>query len=158
MMVPTLNDQARIMVECVQNHSVGTMIIDEIGRSTEVNSARTVRQRGVRILASVHGNLRTLLKNAELNELLGGVTTVTVGDRTANMQNPHSKLRTERMSEPAFDVAVELDVDAEGDYIMRVIHNVTESVDAILQGKSVTVQIRKRHAETGALLISSAEI
>jgi stage III sporulation protein SpoIIIAA len=63
MMVPTLNAQAKVMVECLQNHTVGTMVIDEIGRQAEVEAARTVRQRGVRLVASVHGDLRTLLRN-----------------------------------------------------------------------------------------------
>ena len=51
------------MVECVQNHTPGVMVIDEIGRPTEVEAARTCKQRGVRMIASAHGDLRKLIKN-----------------------------------------------------------------------------------------------
>lgn len=61
------------MIQCVQNHSVHTMVIDEIGRVAEVRAARTIKERGVRIVASAHGNFRSLLKNPDLNGLLGGV-------------------------------------------------------------------------------------
>ena len=40
------------MIEGVQNHTPEVMVIDEIGRSSEVEAARTCKQRGVRIIAS----------------------------------------------------------------------------------------------------------
>jgi stage III sporulation protein SpoIIIAA len=41
MMVNSLNDQARVMVECVQNHTPEVIVIDEIGRALEVDAALT---------------------------------------------------------------------------------------------------------------------
>ncbi|EQC26327.1 hypothetical protein SDRG_15815, partial [Saprolegnia diclina VS20] len=73
MMVPSLDDQAAVMVECVQNHTPEVMVIGEIGRPNEVEAARTCKQRGVRIVASAHGDLRKLLKNKPLRGLVGGV-------------------------------------------------------------------------------------
>jgi stage III sporulation protein SpoIIIAA len=58
MMVNTLNDQANVMIQCVQNHTPTVMVIDEIGRPMEVEAARTCKQRGVRMVASAHGSLR----------------------------------------------------------------------------------------------------
>ena len=58
MMVKSLNDQANVMVECVQNHTPEVMVIDEIGRPLEVDAAMTCKQRGVRMIASAHGDLR----------------------------------------------------------------------------------------------------
>ena len=49
MMVPSLAQQASVMVECVQNHTASTMIVDEIGRAAEVKAAGTVKQRGPRL-------------------------------------------------------------------------------------------------------------
>lgn len=60
-------------MQCVQNHSVHTMIVDEIGRRAEVLAAHTTKQRGIRLVASAHGDLRSLLRNPDLNGLLGGV-------------------------------------------------------------------------------------
>lgn len=44
MMVKALEQQARVMIECAQNHAVETLIVDEIGRKAEVDAAGTVRQ------------------------------------------------------------------------------------------------------------------
>ena len=60
MMVPSLEEQAGILIEAVQNHTPDVIICDEIGRETEVLSARTVKERGVRCIASAHGDLRGL--------------------------------------------------------------------------------------------------
>ena len=54
MMVESLDEQASVMIECVQNHTPEAMVIDEIGRPTEVEAARTCKQRGVRLIASAH--------------------------------------------------------------------------------------------------------
>lgn len=56
MQVGSLDEQAKVMVEAVQNHTPTTMIIDEIGRRSEVRAAQTCKERGVRIVASAHGN------------------------------------------------------------------------------------------------------
>ena len=77
MMVPSLDRQSDVMIECVQNHTPACMVIDEIGRPKEVSAARTVKQRGVRIIASAHGDIRQLVKNRELKGLTGGVEQVT---------------------------------------------------------------------------------
>jgi stage III sporulation protein SpoIIIAA len=54
MMVPTLDQQSQVMIECVQNHTPEIIVIDEIGRSNEVEAARTFKKRGVRLIASAH--------------------------------------------------------------------------------------------------------
>ena len=71
------------MIEVVQNHTPHVMVIDEIGRSQEVSAAKTTKQRGVRCVASAHGDLRKPVKNGQLNGLVGGIETVTVGDMVA---------------------------------------------------------------------------
>jgi stage III sporulation protein SpoIIIAA len=62
MMVPSLEDQHRVMIECVQNHTPQIMIVDEIGRPKEVAAVRTVKQRGVRVVGSAHGSLESLIR------------------------------------------------------------------------------------------------
>ena len=114
MMVPSLDDQAAVMVQCVQNHTPEIMVIDEIGRSPEVEAARTCKQRGVRMIASAHGDLRKLVKNKQLRSLIGGVESVTLGDVAAKAEGKKSgfggmqKVKPQRSGPATFDVIVEL--------------------------------------------------
>jgi stage III sporulation protein SpoIIIAA len=82
-MVPTLDVQCTAMFECVRNHTPYVMAIDEIGRLKEVAAAESVKQRGVRMTASAHGNLRSLVRNRALRGLIGNLETVIVGDSAA---------------------------------------------------------------------------
>jgi len=78
--VPRLDDQRDVMTECTQNHRPDTMVIDEIGRKSEANAARTAASRGVCLVATAHESLRSLLRNPKLNQLLGGVAGVALSD------------------------------------------------------------------------------
>lgn len=159
MMVPTLADQANVMIECVQNHTVGTMIIDEIGRKPEVASARTVKQRGVRLIGSVHGDFHTLLKNKDLNGLLGGVETVILGDAAAKGTHSKSKVQAQRAGEPTFDIVIELGIDpVTKDKLVRIISDTAKAVDLVLAGEQIPVQVRKRHVSNGKLFMEWTKI
>ncbi|KAG1684906.1 hypothetical protein DVH05_010172 [Phytophthora capsici] len=102
MMVPSLEAQASVMVECVQNHTVETLIVDEIGRKAEVLAASTVRQRGPRLIASAHGDFRSLIKNPDLKGLIGGSQQVILGDGAAARSALKSKLQSQRAGNPIF--------------------------------------------------------
>jgi stage III sporulation protein SpoIIIAA len=158
MMVPSLDMQAKVMIECVQNHTVGTMIVDEIGREAEVSAARTVKQRGVRVIASIHGDLRTLLRNKDLRGVLGGLETTTLGDAMAQQKNHGSKLRTQRAGEPTFDTIVELDAVKDGQQVMRVIFDTAKAVDTVLENGKPMAQSRERNKVTGHLRVNLTRI
>jgi hypothetical protein len=104
------------MIEGVQNHTPEVTVIDEIGRPAEVEAARTCKMRGVRIIASAHGDLRKLLKNKQLRGLVGGVESVTLGDAAAKQDAERrgapgsalNKVKAQRAGPPIFDVIVEL--------------------------------------------------
>ena len=147
MMVPTLDKQSEVMIQCVQNHTPEVMVIDEIGRPSEVEAARTCKQRGVRMVASAHGDLRKLIKNRQLRGLVGGVETVTLGDKQAKEEGTGSKLKAERAGEPTFDAIVELERGKL--HCWRVVKDVAGAVDAILEGGKYPVQLRTRDPETG---------
>ncbi|TMW64090.1 hypothetical protein Poli38472_014207 [Pythium oligandrum] len=142
MMVRSLDAQASVMIECVQNHTVSTLIIDEIGRKAEVNSAGTVKQRGPRIIASAHGDFRSLIKNQDLKGLIGGVQNVVVGDSAAKASNKQSKVQAQRSGNPVFDVIVELDHVNRG--VCRIIPDVARAVDDVLKGEEYDVMTRKQ--------------
>lgn len=94
-------------------------VIDEVGRTQEVQAACTVKQRGVKIIASAHGDLRSLIKNKDLRSLVANIETVTLGDQVAKEEAVRnlskgissqgiSKTITQQMGEPTFDVIVEI--------------------------------------------------
>jgi len=146
MMVNSLSEQGQVMTECLQNHTPDVIVVDEIGREAEVDAARTVKQRGVRLLSTAHGSLSSLLKNTMLKGLLGGVEMVTVGDTLA-MKHGGKKLVAQRAAEPIFDVVIELGQD---DYnCWRVVDNTARAVDSILRGAGYTSQVRTRDTKTG---------
>lgn len=141
MMVTDIDEQYSIMRECVQNHTPDVMIIDEIGRYREVQAAKTCKERGVKLIASAHGEFRTLLKNKELNGLIGGVTATMLGDAAAK-ENNGKKLKAEREHQPIFDIVIELE---KGEYNRcRVIKNSGEAVDSILEGNKFRAELRER--------------
>lgn len=45
MMVPDIKLQGKVMIETVQNHCPDVMVVDEIGRTSEVEAATTIKQR-----------------------------------------------------------------------------------------------------------------
>lgn len=70
--VPDVTQQYRVMIEAVQNHTPDVVVIDEIGRPEEVDAARTVSRRGVKLVATCHGRtLVSVIQNPVLRSLLG---------------------------------------------------------------------------------------
>jgi stage III sporulation protein SpoIIIAA len=160
MQVQSLDAQGDVMIEGVQNHTPEVMVIDEIGRTSEVEAARTCKQRGVRIIASAHGDLRKLIKNKQLRGLVGGIETVTLGDVQAKEEakkrglHPSAsldKLKTQRAGTPIFDVIVELHRGKLHEW--RIISPCANAVDMILEGSHYLAQRRTRNATTGDLFL-----
>jgi stage III sporulation protein SpoIIIAA len=101
--------QHAIMLEAVENQSPDVMIVDEISTPAEVDAARTISQRGVRLIATVHGTtLAELIRCRERGALCGGQQTVTLADATAARRADKRKTVQKREREPVFTSAVEL--------------------------------------------------
>ncbi|RAW26073.1 hypothetical protein PC110_g17521 [Phytophthora cactorum] len=154
MMVPSLEAQAGVMVECVQNHTVETLIVDEIGRKAEVLDVSTVRQRGPRLIASAHGDFRALIKNPDLKGLVGGSQQVIVGDKEAKASN-QGKLQTQRAGNPIFDVIVELDHVVRGR--CRIIWDVAKAADNVLEGNGYSFETRRWDAKVADEVMADEE-
>jgi len=140
--VPDRADQHRLLLEAVQNHTPEVVIIDEIGTKAEAESAASIAERGVQLIATAHGHrLLNLVKNAELNLLVGGVHTVTHGEATmavAGIVGARSAGRAstqERIKDPTFNVVIELATDAER--TMR-LYETAKAVDELLEGNQPT--------------------
>lgn len=131
--------QKDIMIEAVENHTPEVIVVDEIGTEAEAQAARTIAERGVMLIATAHGNcLENLIKNPILSDLVGGVSSVTLGDDEARRRNCQ-KTVLEREKQPTFDVVIEI-LDRN---TLAVYKNAAEAVDYILRGWPIRPEIRK---------------
>ncbi len=140
MQVRTPPEQHAVMIEAVENHMPQVIVIDEIGTALEAMAARTIAERGVQLVGTAHGsNLDNLLVNPTLNDLLGGIQTVTLSDEEARRRGTQKSV-LERKAPPTFDVLIEIQ---ERDRV--VVHMpLDETVDEALRGRMKPPQLRRR--------------
>jgi stage III sporulation protein SpoIIIAA len=135
--------QHSVMIEAVENHMPEVIVIDEIGTELEAVAARTIAERGVQLIATAHGQtLENLLVNPTLNDLLGGIQSVTLSDEEARRRGTQKSV-LERKAPPTFDVLVEIQ-DRERVAIHMPLADV---VDTALRGPMLTPKIRMRTRE-----------
>jgi hypothetical protein len=126
------------MIEAVENHMPEVIVIDEIGTEAETRAARTIAERGVQLVATAHGNeLANLLRNPSLQDLLGGIETVTLGDEEARRRGSR-KAVLERAADPTFPLAVEL--QSRSRWLVHL--DVAGSVDRLLRGETPHPEVR----------------
>jgi stage III sporulation protein SpoIIIAA len=131
--------QHAVMIEAVENHMPEVIVIDEIGTELEAAAARTIAERGVQLVATAHGNsLDNLLVNPTLNDLLGGIQTVTLSDEEARRRGTQKSV-LERKAPPTFDALVEI-VDR---HRVTVHMNLADVVDDALRGRPHPAQLRE---------------
>src|ERR1700716_1205985 len=140
MQVSTPAQQHAVMIEAVENHMPEVIVIDEIGTELEAAAARTIAERGVQLIATAHGQtLENLLVNPTLNDLLGGIQSVTLSNEEARRRGTQKSV-LERKAPPTFDVLVEIQ-----DRDRVAIHMpLAEVVDTALRGPLLTPKIRLR--------------
>lgn len=130
--------QHQSLVEAVENHMPEVIIIDEIGTETEALSARTIAERGVKLIGTAHGNcLENLIKNPTLMDLIGGIQSVTLSDQEAKNRNTKKSV-LERKFSSTFDLIIEINSLQS----WTIYENVEESVDLLLKGETPRAQIR----------------
>lgn len=147
MQVATPAMQHAVMIEAVENHMPQVIVIDEIGTELEAVAARTIAERGVHLVGTAHGSsLDNLLINPTLNDLLGGIQTVTLSDEEARRRGTQKSV-LERKAPPTFDVLVEI---RERDRV--VVHMpLDETVDEALRGRVKPAELRVR-GESGQIV------
>jgi stage III sporulation protein SpoIIIAA len=152
MQVRTPSLQHAVMIEAVENHMPEVIVIDEIGTELEAIAARTIAERGVQLVATAHGrSLDNLLVNPTLNDLLGGIQTVTLGDEEARRRGTQKSVQ-ERKAPPTFDVLVEIQERQQ-----LVVHTpLDEVVDLALRGSFKPPQLRLKRPD-GTLLTQVVE-
>src|ERR1051325_3901322 len=142
MQVPEPDQQHAVMIEAVENHMPEVIVIDEIGTSQEALAARTIAERGVQLIATVHGNtLENLMINPTLSDLVGGIQPVTLSDEEARRRGTQ-KTVLERKAPPTFDVLIEIQHKDR----LAIHTDVAEAVDQMLRGFLPSTEIREREA------------
>jgi stage III sporulation protein SpoIIIAA len=153
MQVITPTMQHAVMIEAVENHMPEVIIIDEIGTELEAQAARTIAERGVQLIGTAHGNtLENLMLNPTLSDLVGGIQAVTLGDDEAKRRGTQKTI-LERKSPPTFNIVVEI----QDRYRVAVHKDVAESIDALLRGQPLDVEIRSLD-ENGEVIIKKEEV
>ncbi len=131
--------QHQVMIEAVENHMPQVIIIDEIGTDLEVLAARTIAEKGVKLVGTTHGNcLENLIKNPSLAELIGGIQYVTLSDEEAKRRGTQKSI-LERKSYPTFEFIIE--INSPNSWTIH--ENVSHSVDLLLRNGLENEQIRK---------------
>ena len=111
--VPNPSRQASILMQALTNHNPKVIIADEIGYRADVEVVTTIARRGVRVIATVHGEcLQDVIENPDLAPLLG-------------------ILDTSRRSRPVFGAALE--VRGRGKFYYH--PDVWIAVDRVLKGQ-----------------------
>ncbi len=140
MQVPQDREQYEVMIEAVENHMPEVIIIDEISNERDAFAARTIAERGVQLIATAHGNtLENIMFNPTLADLIGGIQAVTLSDEEARKRGTQ-KTVLERKAPPTFDTVIEIE---EIDRLV-IHHDVAKSVDELLLGRPVFVEVREK--------------
>lgn len=133
--------QHQVMIEAVENHMPQVIIIDEIGTELEVLAARTIAEKGVKLIGTTHGNcLENLIKNPTLAELIGGIQYVTLSDEEAKRRGTQKSI-LERKAYPTFELVIE--INSLNSWTVH--EDVGNSVDLILRDISAKEQIRQNY-------------
>ena len=116
--VPGYRNNQSIMdslTEAVSNHSPDYVAVDELANKNEVNSIVAIGERGISVIATVHGKgIESVIRNKEVNKLLGGSQAVilSAGEveerRNKGVRDSDRKSAISRVFPPLFDVVVEL--------------------------------------------------
>ena len=122
------------MQMAVENLSPQIVIVDELSTQSECNSARTMAQRGIKLIATCHGtSMVELLCDEERSLLLGGIKSVTLARQEVEARIakgcPPEKQVMLRKYEPLFDIIIEI----QQRHLWHIHRSPKEAVDAWLQ-------------------------
>ena len=139
MQVSNTELQHQSMIEAIENHMPQVIIIDEIGTELEVLAARTIAEKGVKLVGTTHGNcLENLVKNPPLANLIGGIQYVTLSDDEAKRRGTQKTI-LERKSYPTFEIIIEINNSTS----WTIHEDVKTSVDLLLRNNFNMSQLRK---------------
>lgn len=122
--------QYQDLLEVVQNHTPGVVVVDEVRDTREATSVATISQRGVCVIATAHGNsLGDVVRNRALRDLVGGVAEVTLSaGEAAKASSGGRKAARQRSGPSPFATIVQVSALNE----IRIVADVNGAIDAVL--------------------------
>ena len=142
MQVPTRADQHNVMLEVVGNHTPEVVVVDEITTYSEAQTAQTIAQRGIQLVASAHGRFGSLVRNPVLCSIIGGLQAVILGDSAAK-RGDGKKSQIERVGSPTFSTCLE--VISHDSVILY--EDVGTCIDLLLKKQPCTGQLRRMRCD-----------
>ncbi|GET90811.1 hypothetical protein, conserved [Leishmania tarentolae] len=148
-------DQGRVMMEVIQNHTPEYLIVDEIATEEEAEAAWSISQRGVHLIGTCHGeHLEGFLQNRALNVLVGGAAQAFLSNEERRLRNKTKKTVLERPHSSPFSSVVELHTRNRGHLYV----DVNTAVDLVLDEQQAQLNAAVGAAiELNALLPSRVE-
>ena len=135
MFVDVREKQYHDLLEAVQNHTPGVIVVDEIRDAREANSVATIAQRGVCVIATAHGNsLSDVVRNKALSDLVGGVTNVILSASEVPRQSSDGRKATRQRSGTSPFATI---VEVVGKDEIRVVSDVNGAIDTLLNGDGI---------------------
>ncbi|KNC95801.1 uncharacterized protein SPPG_08794 [Spizellomyces punctatus DAOM BR117] len=126
-------DLAELMSLIMRNHTPLVMATDEITARSEIDAARSIKESGLRMLATCHGSFQDLIKHPDKNTLLGGIASVTVTDEKAQKGGRFVKTMQSRAKSPIFDVIIE--IHSKTQYVVLSKHRRGDCSDVVTVGE-----------------------
>jgi len=146
--------QPQVMREAVENQTPDIIICDEISTMEEVEAARSMAQRGVALVATVHGEtLPELVNDSERRNLVGGQTHITLTDTSAEKRPDKRKNPAVRLREPVFVAALELHERERWIYHP----SVRDAIDAYYAGEPVQCKLLEPGRTVAAMAIPARD-
>lgn len=130
--------QYNIMIEAVENHTPEVIIVDEIGNESEVLAARTIAERGIQLIGTMHANsLENIIKNPVFVDIIGGIQSVVLTDEESKRRGTQKSILERKMA-ATFQIAIEINQKTK----WFIHENIDQSVDLLLQKQHPFIQSR----------------
>lgn len=127
--VSSRDQQGKVIQETIQNHTPDYVIIDEIADEVEAQAAWSMSQRGIRMVATVHGEtLDKVLSNKAVHMVVGGVSQAFLSNEERRLRGKVRKTILERPYTSPFEFVLEMTTRVSGNLFFKV----NDAVDAIL--------------------------
>lgn len=131
-------NQHRFMRMAVENLAPDTVVVDEISTEADCDSAKTISQRGVQLVATCHGRSMTeLVNDKDRSGLLGGITSVTLSKQEVDTRIARGLSSSKQVMMRKFDPLFRTIIEVHSRDLWYMHRDVKGTVDAYLRREPV---------------------
>ena len=131
--------QHKLIQQSIESHAPEFIIVDEIGDPNEVNNLLNAVPKGVKVIATCHGNdLSSMINSSTLSKLLGTINSVTLKADIARQQGLPQQSVNQRTGNSLFNKLVQV----ASPEIFVIYHDLAKLTDLYLAFKDFEVEIR----------------